>query len=47
MSAKPNVSEGKRAYDDHVNDLKKAASDALDRVEIHLQAVKRANKSPS
>ncbi len=40
-------SEGKRAYVDRVNDLKKAAIDASDRVETYLQAVKGANKSPS
>jgi hypothetical protein len=45
--AKPNVSEGKRAYADRVNNLEKAASDASDRVETYLQAVNRANKSPS
>ena len=33
-------SEGKRAYVDHVNDLKKAAIDASDRVETYLLAVK-------
>ena len=40
-------SEGKRAYVDRVNDLKKAAIDASDRVETYLLAVKAANKSPS
>jgi hypothetical protein len=43
MFAKPNVSEGKRAYADRVNNLEKAASDALDRAETYLQAVNRAN----
>jgi hypothetical protein len=47
MFAKPNISEGKRAYADHVNNLEKAASDASDRAETYLQAVNRANKSPS
>jgi hypothetical protein len=47
MFAKPNVSEGKRAYADRVNDLEKAANDASDRAETYLQAVNRANKSPS
>ena len=47
MFAKPNVNEGKRAYDDRVNNLKKAACDALDRAETYFQAVKRANKTPS
>ncbi len=47
MFAEPNVSEGKRADADHVNDLEKAASDALDRAETYLQVVNRANKSPS
>ncbi len=40
-------SEGKREYVDRVNDLKKAAIDASDRVETYLLAVKVANKSPS
>jgi hypothetical protein len=40
-------SEGKRAYVDRVNDLKKAAIDASDRVETYLLAVTAANKSPS
>ncbi len=40
-------SEGKRAYVDRVNHLKKAAIDASDRVETYLLAVKAANKSPS
>jgi len=40
-------SEGKRVYVDCVNDLKKAAIDASDRVETYLLAVKAANKSPS
>ena len=40
-------SEGKMAYVDHVNDLKKAAIDASDRVETYLLAVKAANKSPT
>jgi hypothetical protein len=47
MFAEPNVSEGKRAYADCVNYLEKAASDASDRAETYLQAVNRANKSPS
>ncbi len=47
MFAKPNVGEGKRAYADHVNDLEKAISDASDRAKTYLQAVNRANKSPS
>ncbi len=47
MFAKSNVSEGKIAYDDRVNDLKKAASGALDRAETYLQAVKGANKFPA
>jgi len=40
-------SEGKRAYVDRVNDLKKAAIDASDRVETYLLSVKAANNSPS
>jgi hypothetical protein len=40
-------SEGKRAYVDRVNYLKKAAIDASDRVDTYLLAVKAANKSPS
>ena len=40
MFAPPNVSEGKRAYVDRVNDLRKAAIDASDRVETYLLAVK-------
>jgi hypothetical protein len=40
-------SEGKRACVDCVNNLKKAAIDASDRVETYLLAVKAANKSPS
>ena len=40
-------SEGKRAYVDRVNNLKKAAIDASDRVETYLLAVKAANKSPT
>ena len=47
MFAKSNVSERKIAYDDRVNDLKKAASGALDRAETYLQAVKGANKFPA
>jgi hypothetical protein len=47
MFAEPNVSEGKRAYADRVDDLEKAASDALDRAETYLQAVNRASKSLS
>ncbi len=47
MFAEPNISEGKRAYADRVNNLEKAASDALDREETYLQAVNRENKSPS
>ena len=47
MFAQPNISEGKRAYVDRVNNLKKAAIDASDRVETYLLAVKAANKSPS
>ncbi len=39
--------EGKRAYVDRVNDLKKAAIDASDIVETYLLAVNAANKSPS
>ena len=46
MFSKPNV-KGKKAYDDCVNDSKKAASDALDRAETYFQAVKRANKNMS
>ena len=42
------LSKEKRAYDDCVNNLKKAAIDASsDRVETYLLAVKAANKSPS
>jgi hypothetical protein len=47
MFAKPNDSEGKRAYADRVNNLERAARDASDRVKTYLQAVNRANKSPS
>ena len=47
MFAEPNMNEGKRAYDDLVNELKKAAGDALERAETYFLAVKRANKSPS
>ena len=47
MFAEPNISEGKRAYADRVNNLEKAASDALDKAETYLQAVKWANKSSS
>jgi hypothetical protein len=36
MFAKPNVSEGARNYADRVNNLEKAASDALDRTETYL-----------
>jgi hypothetical protein len=46
MFAQPNVSEGKMAYVDRVNHLKKAAIDASDRAETYLLAVKAANKSP-
>jgi hypothetical protein len=47
MFAEPNISEGKRAYAECVNNLEKAASDASDRAETHLQVVNRANKSSS
>ena len=47
MFAQPNVNEGKRAYVDCVNNLKKAAIDASDRAETYLLAVKATNKSPS
>jgi hypothetical protein len=36
MFTEPNVSEGKRAYAEHVNNLEKAASDASDRAETYL-----------
>jgi hypothetical protein len=42
------VSEEKRSYDDRVNHLKKAASDAHNRAEIYLLVVEAAaNESPS
>jgi hypothetical protein len=41
----PNISEGKWAYADPVNNLEKAASDSLVRSETYLQAVNGANKS--
>ena len=47
MFAKPDVCEGKKAYVDRVNDLKKAAIDTSDRAETYLLAVKAVNKSPS
>ncbi len=41
------LSKEKRAYDDCVNNLKKAAIDASNRAEIYRLAVEAANKSPS
>jgi hypothetical protein len=41
------VSKEKRAYDDRVNNLKKAATDASNRAEIYLLAIDAANNFPS